>query len=210
MRKQDAVPPVFGDGPEVQNEEELAAWLAQQQRAVMLPFTVWRTPPRVGAVGVHDAPPPKTCRLDDMALGVPLAERLRHLFDDASPCHLWLAGRFASDDTFLVRAVHEPVTPSPALRARSVRGPECLAIRALTPMHCARGSARCERCAEAALRPSSLALLDLCPYGDRARPTTKTTRDGRAVWCAYDVLRTFASEAEATEFARRHGITDVT
>lgn len=216
MRKQDYVAPIFADGPRV-DDPGFEAWL-EAQGPVKLPFTIWRKPRRVGAIGVHAAVPAKVLRLSDGALGVPLDERLRQACGDAEVCRIWLAGRLGESlplpdpeptTAFSVHAVHELVQGDGPHHAQFVRGPECLAIRALRPGHCARGPQRCEACQAAAAQPAVPKLLDLCPWGQATRPTVEVERDGKKAWRPYDVLRSFADEAEARAFAQRHGLTDV-
>lgn len=216
MRKQDYVPPLFADGPSL-SDRGFDAWL-DAQGPVKLPFTIWRKPKRVGAIGLHATPPAKVLRFSDGALGVPLDERLRQLCGDAEVCRVWLSGKRGESmplpdpdpsSVFNVHAVHGLVQGDGPLHAQSIRKPECLAIRALKPAHCARGPARCEKCKEAEQKPATPKLLDVCPWGDAARPTVELERDGQRTWRTYDVLQAFADEAEARAFAKRHGITDV-
>ncbi|HEY0883373.1 MAG TPA: hypothetical protein VGD87_17685, partial [Archangium sp.] len=107
---------------------------------------------------------------------------------------------------FNVHAVHEAVTGLGALLLFSVRGPDCLAIRVLKPLHCARGAKACAKCKEAAAKPAVPKLLDVCPYGVAARPTIETAGKGFRV---YEVLQSFADVAEAKAFAEKHRLTDV-
>ena len=134
---------------------------------------------------------------------------------------VWLSVRFgpligAADPSGLpvasVFAVHERIddaTPAKDLRAQAERGTDCLAVRLLGYGHCARGTQRCEKCRETAARPATLALLDLCPDGDAARPTVAVERGGKRVHVPYEVLRRFASDDEAKAFAARHELLDV-
>jgi hypothetical protein len=215
MRKQDYVPPIFADGPSL-TDKGFEAWL-DAQGPVKLPFTIWRKP-RVGAIGVHPTKPEKLLRFSDGALGVPLDERLRQLCGDAEVCRVWLSGKRGESmplpdpdpsTVFNVHAVHGAVEGDGPLYAQSIRKADCLAIRALKPLHCARGPGRCEQCKEAAAKPAAPKLLDVCPSGDAARPTIELLRDGKKTWRAYDVLETFTDEAEARAFAKRHGLDDV-
>ncbi|MBL8918672.1 MAG: hypothetical protein JNJ54_07440 [Myxococcaceae bacterium] len=217
MLKQDAVAPLFGPGPTV-NDPGFDAWLRAVRGPVKLPFTIWREPRRVGAIGVHASPPAKTVGFSDGALGVPLDERLRMLCGDAEPCRVWLSGRFGEamplpvpepETNFNVYAVHERVEGNGPHGAQSVRGPDCLAIRALKPLHCARGPKRCERCKAAEASPAVPKLLDLCPWGEVARPVIELKRGRETQYRPYDVMRSFADAAEARAFAQKHGLTDV-
>lgn len=217
MLKQDYVPPIFAAGPSV-TDRGFAAWLQAHAGPVKLPFTIWREPKRVGAIGVHDTMPATVLRFSDGALGVPLDERLRQLCADAEPCRIWLAGRLGESmplpdpdpsTIFNVHAVHGRVEGDGPHAAHFIRGDACLAIRSLKPLHCARGPARCEKCKEAHEEPASPKLLDVCPYGDVARPTIEIVRDGKTTFRSYDVLRTFADADEARAFANKHRLTDV-
>lgn len=220
MRKQDAVPTIFARGPALDDYAAFRAWLddARRSRAeVKLPFTVWRGERReveAAAIGRHAERPRDDLRLDDTALGVPLVERMRQLQGDAKPIYVWLSGHFGAvfglpkedERTFSVVAVHGLVASEERLHAESKRGTDCLAIRLLGSLHCARGPARCEQCKAARAETPKPRLLDVCPYGDYARPVVK-------VWGgehrAYDVLMTFASEEEARAFASKHALRDV-
>ncbi len=215
MRKEDYVPPIFADGPSL-DDKAFEPWVKAQEE-VKLPFTIWRKPKRTGAIGVHTSKPQNALRFVDYKLGIPLDERLRMLCGEADPCAVWLSGRLggaiplepASEDVFEVFAVHGGVDKQATLHAQFIRGPACLAIRALKPTHCARGPARCEKCKAAEKEPAMPKLLDVCPYGDYARPTIDIERDGKKLWRPYDVIRSFASADEAREFAALHRISDV-
>ena len=60
-----------------------------------------------------------------------------------------------------------------------------------------------------AQQPAATQLLDVCAYGDYARPTIVATRGGKSEHRVYDVIIVFASDAEAREFATKHGIDDI-
>lgn len=223
-----APPPLWVDGPPLEPAEGLRRWLAaraaRHPRALFrLPFTFAEGQTHRAALGLPRAGEmASTHRLDDAALGISLADQLRRLRGAApGPCAVWLSVRVGAlldaaepgDLPVLsVFAVHERVETAAAgeaLRAQAARGPDCLAVRLLAHGHCARGPATCQRCAAAAKRPASPALLDLCPDGDAARPTIGVEREGRQTWVAYDVLRWFASAEEARAFAADHGLDDV-
>lgn len=217
MRKQDYVPPIFADGPSVA-DRGFDAWLRAHAGSVKLPFTIWREPRRVGAIGVQRDRPATVWRFSDGALGVPLDERLRQLCGDADPCRVWLSGRVGESmplpdpdpsTIFNVHAVHGRVTGDGPHAVQFVRGDACLAIRLLEPLHCARGPARCEACRAARDRPPTPKLLDVCPHGDAARPTIEIERASQKSHRPFDVLQTFADVEEARAFAKRHGLTDV-
>ena len=224
--KQDAIPPIFVDGSPVEPVDGLQRWIAERLRrrpdtVLRLPFTFWGEP-RLAAIGiartrvgaVHH-------RLDDTALGVSLEDRLHLLRGDDERCVVWLSvrsGRLfgpASPDgppVLSVMAVHERL-PDDAkgsdLRAQAARGDEELAVRLLRRIHCARGSARCEKCKAAASEPPAPVLLDVAPDGDAARPTIALEREGKTTHAPFDVLRRFASIEEARAFAAKHELTDV-
>ncbi len=202
MRMQNFVPPIYADGPRV-DEAAFAAWFPKQTD-VKVPFTIWRKPTRVGAVGVFTK-----LSFNDSALGISLDERLRQSCANEEPCRVWLSGRLSEPAVFNVFAVHERATGDGPQRAQFARGESCLAIRSLKPLHCARGPTRCEKCKLASTQPATPKLLDVCPWGDAARPTIETQRNGEKVFRTYDLLRSFAGESEAREFAQKHGLTDV-
>lgn len=223
MRKQDAVPPVFVAGVRAEAGAELDVWLAGHAGdEVRLPFTVWRGPigevERV-AIGVVASAPEPWLRLDDTALGISLRDRLRGACGDEDRCVVLLSGRFGygsallggDGPTFSVLAFHGALPADASPTAEAARRPECLAIRAMRPLHCARGPARCKDCREAAKAPATPRLLDVCPDDADlvARPVTEVVRDGRTEHRVYDVVRVFADEAEARAFATAHGIADV-
>jgi hypothetical protein len=75
-------------------------------------------------------------------------------------------------------------SPPPALLVE--RPPEHLAIVAMRPIHCARGSTRCTRCQSASVSPPRFRLLNLNPDGvECARPVI-SIGDRH---CVFDVLR---------------------
>lgn len=219
MLKQDYVPPIFAAGPSIA-DRGFDAWLKAHDGPVKLPFTIWRKPQRRGAIGVHTtmSTAAPVLRFSDGALGVPLDERIRQHCGDADPCRLWLAGRIGESmplpdpdpsTIFNVHAVHGPVEGEGPHHAEFIRGNDCLAIRLLKPMHCARGPSRCEKCKAAGEKPAAPKLLDVCPYGDAARPTVEVERAGKKTFRAYDVIKSFNDIDEARAFATKHGLTDV-
>lgn len=226
VSKADWRPPVFVRGPKLADGRELDAWLARQRGkqppvSLKLPFTIFAADRKAALGVVDDWPVQSRIRLDDGALGISLDERLRLLCPERpARCTLWLSGRFgalldedaASLRTFAVFAVHERIPADVdrgSLHASVERRPDCLAIRAQKPLHCARGSLRCARCKAAEQQPAKPRLLDLCPDGDQARPTIQITREGKQQVRVYDVLQTFDSADGAEAFAREHGIADV-
>lgn len=228
QKRQDATPTIFADGPSLEHEETLRRWIEARTAAfpsalLRLPFTFFAGTTNRAALGLpRSMDEAWVHRLDDSALGISLADRLRSLREGSSArCAVWLSVRMgpllpdvdpAELPVASVFAVHEPIddgAPAKDLRAQAERGPDCLAVRLLGHGHCARGSLRCEACREAAARPASPALLDLCPDGVAARPTVAVERGGKKVHVPYEVLRRFASEDEAKAFAARHGLLDV-
>ena len=82
-------------------------------------------------------------------------------------------------------------------------------IRRLRMAHCSGGPERCKLCAAAT--EHKLYLLDIAPprAGEVQRPVIEVTRRGKQAWREYDIVRSFADEREALEYARQHGIEDV-
>ena len=82
-------------------------------------------------------------------------------------------------------------------------------IRRLRMAHCAKGPMRCEQCA--ALTESKLCLLDTQPAhpGEVQRRVIEVTSAGVKAWREYDIVRGFADEREAKEYALQHAIADV-
>jgi hypothetical protein len=215
--KQDRVSPVYADGPSIA-DQGFEAWLKAQVGPVKLPFTIWRKPHRVGAIGVHQTKPASVVSFSDAALGIPLDERLKQLCGDAEPCRVWLAGWPGKSmpmpdpnpaKIFDVHAVDKRVEGEGPHAAQVVRGNACLAIRSLKPLHCARGPNRCDMCKRAQAEPAVPRLLDLCPHGEVTRLTIEVVRDGKTIFAPYDVLQTFADAEAARMFAKTHGLMDV-
>lgn len=221
--KQDALPPVFLDGPPVAPEDELLRWIAareaQEPRATFrLPFT-W-APGEVNRATLGVGPGGKAYRLSDPALGISLEERLRTLRKDGDGVvSAWLSVRHgallpepapAADapPVLSVLAVHERIEAgATGLRAQAARRTEDLVVKGMGKLHCARGGARCERCRAAEAEPATPALLDLRPdHPEAARPTVEVVRDGETTHRVYDVVRRFASADEARAFGAKHGV----
>lgn len=224
MNKQDWKPPIFVVGPRVEPYAELQKWLRQQEAqskaAVKLPFTLWFGPSpleKLAHVSVGLLAEPRAGAdivLNDSALGVSLRDRLHSLCPKAETgrCAVWLSGRFTMPTQFAIYAVHEAIAldaDAAALRAELERSKSCLVIRSMHEIHCARGTKRCEKCRAAAAKPAVARLLDVCPEGDYARPTITLDRDGKRETRVFDVVRTFADDAEAKAFASKHGLADV-
>ena len=172
------MPPIFVSGPDL-DDRDFASWLAHQRGMLELPVTI-------------------------AADGCTLGRDPIRVTGDVAPGYRWLAGRFV-DGTFHVDRVGDEVTTTTP-HARRAADPADLAIRALRPLHCARGSSRCEKCKRASLEPATPRLLDIAPFGDYARPTIRI--DAKR-FCTYDVIRVFADADEAIAFAAAHGIADV-
>jgi hypothetical protein len=103
----------------------------------------------------------------------------------------------------------DPVAARSNGSAKRQPEPQRYVIRRMRLAHCKRGPSRCERCRE--LDEERLCLLALCPAdaGKRQSRVIPVRREGREVWCEFDIVRTFTSQAEAREYAREHGIEDV-
>jgi hypothetical protein len=86
MKKSSYVSPSYVRGPAIADSSELVAWLATQQRRVRLPVVIDRRASTRGYVGSLEI------ELDDTALGISLADRLRSLGGDRVA--LWLEGRW--------------------------------------------------------------------------------------------------------------------
>ncbi len=82
-------------------------------------------------------------------------------------------------------------------------------IRNIPMVHCARGPETCAKCRTVA--GPRLCLLDVAPPGQGmvTRRVIECQIDGVKVWREFDIIRTFADEAEARAYAAEHGITDV-
>jgi hypothetical protein len=54
-------------------------------------------------------------------------------------------------------------------------------------------------------------LLDVCPpdAGMMQRRIIQVVKEGEETWCEFDVVRAFADEQEALEYARANGVEDV-
>lgn len=230
-RTKDPVPRIYVGGEAVEPVEVLLRWIGKRsakwpETLFKLPFTFAPGTTNRAALGLPAAgEEARVHRLDDSALGISLADRLRRgAAKDAGTARyaIWLSVRMGSllggagsDGTPVasVFEVHERIGADVAardLRAQADRAPDGLAVRLLGRAHCARGSRRCKKCEAAAAEPATAALLDLCPDNEEAaRPTVGVVRGGVKTWVAYDVLRRFASVEEAASFAERHGIEDV-
>ena len=230
MRKSpDAPPRIYVDGERLEPVAGLLRWIEERsarwpKTLFKLPFTFEPGATKRAVLGLS-AEGARPYHLDDSALGISLADRLRRAFrdDEDGRRAIWLSVRMGStldlagpgEDTSVasVFVVHEPVgadIEGSRARAQADRDPEGLAVRLLGHGHCARGSKRCKKCEAAAAEPATPALLDLRPdHEQAARPTIGTLRDGAEVWAPYDVLRRFDSSDEAARFAERHAVRDV-
>ena len=81
-------------------------------------------------------------------------------------------------------------------------------IRAIRTAHCKRGPAQCAQCRE--MDVPRICLLDIDPPhpGEFQRRVIELAIDGQAAWREFDVVRSFADEAEARAYAAQHGIQD--
>jgi hypothetical protein len=75
--------------------------------------------------------------------------------------------------------------------------------------HCKKGPQVCEKCREMVVE--KICLLDVDPpdQGMVQRRVMSVEIAGQAVWREYDIVRSFAGEREAREYAAAQGITDV-
>ncbi len=82
-------------------------------------------------------------------------------------------------------------------------------IRKIRLAHCARGPELCAKCRE--MDEARICLLDVDPpdRGMAARRTIEVEIKGMREWREFDVVRSFADEAEAGKYAEENGITDV-
>jgi hypothetical protein len=82
-------------------------------------------------------------------------------------------------------------------------------IRTIRMAHCARGPELCQKCRE--MDVPKICLLDIDPpdQGKVSRRTIEVQIDGNKAWLEFDVVKTFADEAEARKYAAKNGITDV-
>jgi hypothetical protein len=95
----------------------------------------------------------------------------------------------------------EPLAPEP----EAAPEPHAI-IRSIRLAHCKRGPARCEECRR--LDADRFCLLETFPpqSGDGQRRLIHLEGPGGGQWRAFDVVRIFASEAEARAYATQHGI----
>ncbi len=82
-------------------------------------------------------------------------------------------------------------------------------IRLIPMSHCKRGPQACEQCR--AMGGPRICLLDIDPPdpGMVQRRVIELLIDGERVWREFEIIRTFAAEAEARDWAAAHGITDI-
>jgi len=81
-------------------------------------------------------------------------------------------------------------------------------VRKMRMVHCKRGPQNCEKCRE--VNVERICLLDICPpdQGKIQRPVIEVEIDGEVTWREFDVVKVFASEGEAIEYAANQGIED--
>lgn len=102
--------------------------------------------------------------------------------------------------------------PGPAVRSDRTSDGAAMPkhiIRTIRQAHCARGPELCTKCR--ALDKPAICLLDIDPpnQGCEARRTIEVEIGGKREWREFDVVRTFANEAEARRYAAENGISDV-
>ncbi|HNV69471.1 MAG TPA: hypothetical protein PKO06_07240 [Candidatus Ozemobacteraceae bacterium] len=110
----------------------------------------------------------------------------------------------------------EPIAPPPDQTASSTPATETPSwqpgrhlIRRMSLPHCKRGPMRCAKC-KAGEGQIVFSLIDVFPpnRGMVQRPVTEVTIDGTKQYLEYDVVKVFATEAEARAFAAQHQLTD--
>lgn len=109
-------------------------------------------------------------------------------------------------------AVPQPASGSSADTLGAVPGDVSMPrhiIRMIASVHCKRGPAACEQCR--AVAGVKICLLDISPpnQGMVQRRVIELTIGGEKVWREFDVVRSFADEAEARAYAADNGITDL-
>ncbi|MGV3624593.1 MAG: hypothetical protein ACO1OB_27485 [Archangium sp.] len=93
-------------GPPVEPVDALKAWLeASGDRVVRVPLTVTKTPPsdvdaRIGSMPVE---------VDDSALGISLAERVRMACAEEKTCTVWVEGRWRGGALKVIHFAREVV-----------------------------------------------------------------------------------------------------
>lgn len=82
-------------------------------------------------------------------------------------------------------------------------------IRRIRTAHCKRGPSRCEKCRET--EGDAICLLDIDPpdRGMVQRRVMEFRTGGLVEWREFDVVKLFASEAEARAYAAENGIEDL-
>jgi hypothetical protein len=82
-------------------------------------------------------------------------------------------------------------------------------IRRMRLAHCKRGPLVCDRCRE--MDVESICLLDIDPpdQGLVQRRVIEVELAGEKVWRELDIVRSFADETEAQEYAAVYKISDV-
>jgi hypothetical protein len=119
MQKQTARELPFVHGPRIAPDGALQTWLRtigaeSPPRLVQLVFTITSADARVGVLGTARSPQAVSVPLDDSALGIALAERVRAACPDATSCAVWLEGywqgRVLDDGSFKVTRVVAALT----------------------------------------------------------------------------------------------------
>ncbi|HEY9068808.1 MAG TPA: hypothetical protein VIV61_01055 [Candidatus Ozemobacteraceae bacterium] len=82
-------------------------------------------------------------------------------------------------------------------------------IRLIPMSHCKRGPQACEKCRAMGGPRICLLNIDLTDPGMVQRRVIELTIEGKRVWREFEIIRTFADEAEARTWAAAHGITDI-
>ena len=95
-----------------------------------------------------------------------------------------------------------PATPDAGPVTRQI-------IRRVGLGHCKKGPSVCRECREMGEgRPSLLELIPPRQDGIQRR-LIQVDWEGEALWREYEIVKVFATEAEAREYAGRNGIADV-
>ncbi len=121
-------------------------------------------------------------------------------------------GVFLSTNEGLCRVKGGPETPETPFRKGATEGDSKMAsliIRVVPMVHCARGPQLCRKCRD--LGGTQICLLDIAPpnSGMVTRRTIEVCIDGEKSWREFEIVRSFANEAEARAYAAKHGIKDV-
>lgn len=80
-------------------------------------------------------------------------------------------------------------------------------IKKLVPIHCARGSKRCDKCKELEAKGKKLCLIEVfLKAGDIARPTTEIYVGCQRIIGEYQILKIFNDKEEVLKYSRDNNI----